>query len=143
MIRLLTEKDVDGILSLQRLAGFSDGWSENAWLSSLKLPNFFALGRFDDDRLIGYIAITSSIDSCDIELILVDGAYRRKFIASSLINRAEELVKEQGIKDAFIEVRESNSPARRLYERQNYKQINVRKRYYADGEDAIIYKKEL
>jgi ribosomal-protein-alanine N-acetyltransferase len=39
---------------------------------------------------------------------------------------------------AFLEVRKSNTAAIGLYERFNFKRIHIRKKYYSDGEDAII-----
>ncbi len=143
MIERLTEKDLDGILSLQQLASFSDGWGENAWKSSLSSSNFFAFGKRVNVKLIGYVAITLAVDSCDIELVLVDKNFRRQSIASSLIEYAENFAKTLGVRDVFIEVREGNQSARALYKKHNYDQINVRKRYYSDQEDAIILKKEI
>ncbi len=42
----------------------------------------------------------------------------------------------------FLEVRESNDAARRLYEKMKYKQIGIRKRFYERPvEDAIVMSK--
>jgi len=38
----------------------------------------------------------------------------------------------------FLEVRESNAPARALYGRAGFVSIAVRKKYYGDGEDAVV-----
>jgi ribosomal-protein-alanine N-acetyltransferase len=40
-------------------------------------------------------------------------------------------------------VRVSNEPAKSLYQKQGYKEVTVRKRYYPDGEDALIMQKNL
>lgn len=143
MIKRLEAVDVDGILSIDRLAEFSDGWSEKAWISSFKEDNFYVFGKYDNDKLIGYISSHVMIDSCDIELVLIDKDYRRKSFATMLINHLENFVKLKGVREVFIEVREGNFSARRLYDNNGYKEISVRKKYYFDGENAIILKKEI
>jgi ribosomal-protein-alanine N-acetyltransferase len=50
--------------------------------------------------------------------------------------------KEQVGKKIFLEVAENNMPARKLYERNGYKQIAIRRGYY-NGIDAIIMQKDL
>ena len=43
----------------------------------------------------------------------------------------------------MLEVRNSNIPAQKLYEKHGFKQITIRKNYYDNSEDALIYEKEL
>jgi len=46
--------------------------------------------------------------------------------------------RELGAERILLEVRADNPRAQRLYERNGYRQIHVRRRYYDDGTDAII-----
>ena len=48
-----------------------------------------------------------------------------------------ECAKSQGCERMMLEVRKSNEKARKLYEKDGFSEISVRKGYY-DGEDAII-----
>jgi ribosomal protein S18 acetylase RimI-like enzyme len=51
---------------------------------------------------------------------------------------------ESASESVFLEVRESNHPARRFYEKAGFQQSGVRKAYYRDPpEDAILYRLEL
>jgi ribosomal-protein-alanine N-acetyltransferase len=50
---------------------------------------------------------------------------------------------KKGSRDLFLEVRASNLPARTLYERFGFSPLSVRKKYYADGEDAMILHKRI
>jgi ribosomal-protein-alanine N-acetyltransferase len=68
--------------------------------------------------------------------------YRRKGIAAKLM---EELLKrghEKGVTIFFLEVRESNTAARTLYENAGFSQIGIRKRFYERPvENAIVMSK--
>lgn len=78
-------------------------------------------------------------DECEIITIGVHPDFRGTGIADALLVLME---KEQGGKKIFLEVAENNKPARKLYERNGYKQISIRRGYY-DGIDAIIMQKDL
>ncbi len=70
--------------------------------------------------------------------------YRRRGIATSLMKAAmESLKKVYGCSEVYLEVRVSNTPAIRLYEKLGFKVIRVIKFYYADGEDAYMMAREL
>ena len=125
------------------LKNFSDGWTESMILSAFNTRDFFAVGVFDDTVMVGVITFTLSMDTADIEDIVVDSAHRRKGIAKTLLSLAEKNIKERDIEKIFLEVRASNIPAIGLYEKSGYKRLSVRKKYYADGEDAVVMVKEL
>ena len=67
-------------------------------------------------------------------------AHRRQGIASFLLRGFLQATRELGIRQIFLEVRESNVAARRLYERCGFIISGHRKSYFADpGEDAVLY----
>ncbi len=70
--------------------------------------------------------------------------FRRRGIASALMLKAMEVMKEKyGAGEVYLEVRVSNEPAIRLYEKLDFKKVKVLKRYYLDGEDAYLMAREL
>ncbi|MGI5846257.1 MAG: GNAT family N-acetyltransferase [Alphaproteobacteria bacterium] len=87
----------------------------------------------------GFIVWRSVADECEIITIGVHPDFRGTGIADALLVLME---KEQGGKKIFLEVAENNNSARKLYERNGYKQISIRRGYY-DGIDAIIMQKDL
>lgn len=66
---------------------------------------------------------------------------RRLGVGRALMQELEKQV--PGLSCAFLEVREDNTPAIGLYESLGYKQNGRRPRYYHDGCDARLYRKEL
>ena len=65
--------------------------------------------------------------------------FRRCGAGSRIIDKLLEICRSEGIKSLTLEVRKSNIPAQRLYEKYGFKAEGIRKGYYSDnGEDALI-----
>lgn len=73
-----------------------------------------------------------------VSIAIID-EYRRKGIATRLLEEALEGFKEYGATESFLEVRESNIEAINLYEKLGYVSKKVLPGYYRDGEDALLF----
>ncbi|MEM0352406.1 MAG: ribosomal protein S18-alanine N-acetyltransferase [Sulfolobales archaeon] len=70
--------------------------------------------------------------------------FRRRGIGTALMVKAMDSMKEKyGAGEVYLEVRVSNEPAIKLYEKLGFKKVKVLKRYYMDGEDAYLMAREL
>ena len=93
----------------------------------------------DAGHVIGYMSVWALDYEGFINNICVVPGYRRRHIASMLIETMLEATEAEGIVSHTLEVRKSNKAARRLYEKFSFKETSVRSHYYSDnGEDAII-----
>ena len=137
----LKKSDVQSLVELYS-SDFSDGWTESMLISAFDTGRFFVKGAETDGKLIGAINCTLTIDEADLEGIFVLEAYRNQKVASTLFDEMEKLLLSQGVKKMFLEVRESNLPAISFYLKKGFNKISVRKKYYQDGEDAIVMSKE-
>jgi len=72
--------------------------------------------------------------------INVTPAYRRKGIASKLLQETEAILKGKGITECNLEVREDNLAALRLYQNSGYKKIGRLEKYYADKHGLYLKK---
>jgi len=90
----------------------------------------------DDDRVIGYIGIEKILDEEHIINMAVHPDYRGKGIGKRLM---QHVLNDEEV--FFLEVRASNETAKKIYEKYGFKVINVRKGYYADGEDAYVMRR--
>ncbi|MBE9475674.1 MAG: GNAT family N-acetyltransferase [Proteobacteria bacterium] len=85
----------------------------------------------------------------EVELltIAVDPDYRRQGLAHDLMRDFEQMAKENGARDAFLEVAENNIAAIGLYQRRGFTQTGLRKDYYASLKgpriSAIVMNKPL
>lgn len=91
------------------------------------------------ERVLGYLGLWYMVDEAHIVAIATHPAYRRQGIGERLLARALELAREREVKTVTLEVRVSNEPAQRLYEKYGFRRVGLRPRYYTDnGEDALI-----
>lgn len=93
---------------------------------------------FDNDIPVGYISAQILFEECELFKIIVKKSYRRLGIAVILIDYLKEYLNKNNINKIFLEVRKDNLPAIKLYEKCNFKLINIRRGYY-NGVDALIY----
>ncbi len=88
---------------------------------------------------VGYLIASVIGDETEILRIAVDEDLRGRGIGNILMDKYLSCVKEY-CERAFLEVREGNIAARKLYEKKGYSKIAVRKNYYSNPtEDAAIY----
>ena len=77
----------------------------------------------------------------EVLYIFVDAGYRAKGLGRHLLSwLVEHLRTFCAVEALFLEVRVSNTHAQRLYEQVGMQKIAMRKKYYANGEDAFVYK---
>jgi ribosomal-protein-alanine N-acetyltransferase len=70
--------------------------------------------------------------------------YRRMGIGTELMKRAMAALKDvYGCEEVYLEVRVSNTPAIKLYEKLGFTRIKVIPMYYLDGEDAYLMARPL
>ncbi len=138
----LAERDVDLILSIQK-DNFLDGWNKEQLISAFNSGDFFAVGLDVGGRLVGLITYSLVIDVADIEGVVVLCSERGKGYGKALVDYAVKDLTAKGAKSALLEVREGNNSAIALYLSRGFGKISVRKKYYSDGENALVMKKEL
>ncbi|MFQ6077351.1 MAG: ribosomal protein S18-alanine N-acetyltransferase, partial [Candidatus Bathyarchaeia archaeon] len=96
-----------------------------------------------DGRVIGYaVAITHTRNLGHVLSIAVHPNERRKGAGEALTFKMLEVLKRLGVTDVRLEVRKSNTPAQRLYEKLNFRYSHTIRGYYGD-EDALVYFKTL
>ena len=90
-----------------------------------------------DEGLKGYIFCWQVADELHIANLAVDPEYRHHGIAQKLVIAAID--QAGSITFVYLEVRESNIAARRLYEKLGFQSMGIRKKYYSDNhEDAVL-----
>jgi ribosomal-protein-alanine N-acetyltransferase len=144
MILPLTERDFALITSAKDM-GYLDEWNKDMLLSALKNQNFYGLKVISDknsEEVLGYIHYSLSVDSMDINSVFVFPRFRRKGVAEKLLSAAINTAKEKNLDKIFLEVRETNAPAIKLYQKAGFNKVGTRKKYYFDGENAIVMTRE-
>lgn len=102
---------------------------------------------FDNDNyiILGEIGKSFAIfqlisGEAELYYIAIKKEFRRKHLADELLNY---FIKNFDVDIIFLEVRASNAPAISFYRKNGFKEIGIRKKYYQNGEDAIIMEKRI
>lgn len=141
-IRPMEEAHVPQIAQLEKLC-FSDPWSESSIASELSNPLSCWLVAVEGEKLAGYIGSQTVMGETDMMNVAVDPDFRRQGVAQTLILALVEALKARGSHWLMLEVRDSNVPARALYEKLGFAEVGRRKNYYRNPkEDALILRKE-
>lgn len=138
----MNEADLDEILIIET-ASFPNPWTRTHFLDELNSPHAFPLVAFGPEgRLIGYICPMFLLDEGHIMDVAVHHDFRGHGVGRMLVERVLEECRERGADFVSLEVRPSNQSAIALYRKLGFVEIGRRKRYYQDGEDAILMEYE-
>ncbi len=138
IIRPMEIGDIKQLAELDK-ACFSMAWSEESFRDEAEnnLASYILAEK--DGHIIGYIGYWKVVDEGHITNIAVLPEYRRKKIASSLLEKTIKSAYSGGLVLLTLEVRRSNIPAINLYESFGFEIIGQRKNYYhSPTEDALI-----
>lgn len=137
--RFMTMQDVGAVAELERLS-FTTPWPHEAFVNELtKNPNARYVVVVHQNRVIAYCGMWIVLDEAHITNVAVHPLYRGKKVGLRLMQKMMGVALACGAKSMTLEVRPSNTVARRMYAKLGFKEHGVRKNYYSDNnEDAII-----
>lgn len=143
-IRLSKRSDIEALLGIEERC-FTSRWTEAMFLYEIEENEF---GKFyvleEDGILIGYIDFWITFETCQLANVAVDLPYQGKGYSRKMMDMMIDEANKEGCETIMLEVRPSNTAARKLYESYDFIEMNIRKGYYSDnGEDAIIMCKAL
>lgn len=88
----------------------------------------------ENDKVVGFIEFANNVGNIDIYTIAVDENFKRRGIATKLIDYVKENYNYETI---TLEVRSKNETAIKMYKKNNFEVINIRKKYY-ENDDAYV-----
>ena len=139
----MNEGHVASVAAIEKECFGVDAWSEKSVASELTNQLSLWLVAVDGDRVAGYVGSQTVCGETDMMNVAVTADYRRQGLGEKLVLALVEELKAMGSQCLTLEVRDSNTPARTLYEKLGFQQIGLRKNYYRNPkEDAHILRKE-
>lgn len=133
--------DCGEVAGLEALC-FPTAWKEEQYRVLVEKGRCKLFGARRQGRLLAYIALGTAPGLPDMEIynIAVDPSERRKGLGKKLLELSLEAARLTSIERILLEVRESNTAARALYEGAGFVSHGRRKSYYsAPPEDAVLY----
>jgi len=139
VIERMTVDDLDAVHSIEREA-FSTPWPSHAYRQELESNRMahYIVARWGGE-IVGFAGMWLLVDEAHVTTFATRGTWRRQGIGERLLLALLDLARAHGAREATLEVRPSNTAARRLYEKYGFRNVGVRPRYYSDNhEDALI-----
>jgi ribosomal-protein-alanine N-acetyltransferase len=145
LLRPAVEADLNEIVRIER-ACFADPWTEDSFRRLLDAHSaiFQVVGYPPDGGVAGYVIAFAVGDDAELLNIAVDPRHRGKGLAGQMLDAVVIQLGGCGVKNAFLEVRESNAAARSLYRTRGFTEIGRRRNYYRRPvEDALVMRRML
>ena len=135
-VELFSAENIHGVAELAKCC-FSTPWSEDIYRRELENPQSVGFVCTDGGKVVGMIHCNFVLDELTLNTLCIAPEYRRLGLAKRLWNAVREMM--QGVCTVcYLEVRESNLPARTLYSSLGFVQNGYRPRYYSKPEEAAV-----
>ncbi len=137
-IASMVPDDLDEVMQIEQ-SSFPYPWSRKSFQSEILTNKFayYVTAKDSSKFVIGYAGVWIIFDEAHITTIAVHPCYRQMGTGSLLLARLLEKATQEGAGKVFLEVRDSNLQARKIYERFGFEVFGKRKKYYYD-EDALV-----
>jgi len=158
-IRPATFEDIRFIAELEKSCPTAAHWSEQSYRDSIAGSGFpervilvaeacrepsSPVRGSDATRISAFLVARHVASEWELENIVVAPTVRRVGLGRQLLHVLLQRARETNSSSVFLEVRESNAAARKLYEKLGFDRIGRRSSYYsAPFEDAVLYRLEL
>ena len=142
-IEIFSEKHIPEAAAIEKIC-FSDPWSEESLGYLCSSGNACGVAATEDGRLAAYGGMEHVLDTASIINIAVHPDFRRRGYGRAILSALESSAVEFGAERIFLDVRESNEPAKSLYMSSGYRIAGIRRGYYSHPrENAIVMAKDL
>lgn len=142
-IRPASLADVPSLAELERVC-FSDPWTAAGIRETIQYETARAFVAEDRDQIVGYVMARISGEEGEILDLAVRPELRRRGIGRKLLLSVWNALGSEGVRELYLEVRESNRAAIELYRGHGFRPVGLRPRYYRNpAEDAIVLRAAL
>lgn len=144
--RIASSKDFNQVLEIERECFKQPYTSKELEYEFYENPVNKIIVAEDNGKIVGFIDFLITFNSSTIMQVAVTGSHRKQGIGTNLLKEMEKSFPKE-IQDLVetitLEVRESNDSARKMYEKNGYETVTIKKAYYKDGENAVYMLKRL
>ena len=144
LLKVTPETDLfEQLSALDKKCVGADGWSAESFMSEVRKKNGIVLCFMDNKNVIALLSGYFAEGEGDITSVAVEPDFRRKGLAQRLIEEFEKIIPDN-TENIFLEVRESNFSAIKLYEKCGFERLSVRKNFYTNPpENAVVMVKKV
>lgn len=140
MIEIINESDFDRLFEIEQATHLVP-WSKGTLLNN-QGDKYLNLKLTEQDQIVAFAICQTVLDEATLFNIAVDPNFQAKGYGKRLLSALIERLREQGILTLWLEVRESNLAAQKLYDSLGFNEVTIRKNYYptpsGERENAIV-----
>ena len=139
-IDYMKKEDIESVVRIEEEAYGKHHWAKSSFYDEMSnnLAKYYT-AKLSNGEIVGYAGTWHIIDEGHITTIAVRNDYLRNHIGEAIIQKIIEDCYKDNVKYLTLEVRVSNIPAIKLYEKYGFQSLGTRKGYYQDNnEDALI-----
>jgi ribosomal-protein-alanine N-acetyltransferase len=140
--RLMDESDLDAVCDLEARA-YEFPWSRAIIGGCTTVPYRIWLGFLPGESThISQAFLSITLDEAHILNLSVEPGFQGRGFGGHMLNHLKKDAREQGARQMFLEVRESNRAAMQMYLNHGFNEVGRRRNYYptaAGREDALVY----
>ncbi len=145
IIRKLYPNDLPEVLSIENAEHIAP-WTHETFITCMRAgyPGWVLVSP--TKAILGFIIVSHVLDECHVLNLCVHHAHQHQGLGTLLLEHALNEAKREGVGIAYLEVRRSNTKAIALYQKMHFKQVGLRKQYYATvngHEDALVFARSL
>ena len=140
-LRPMILPDLPEVLAIERRS-FPNPWPESTFRGELQnagISHPLAVVESGTGAIIGYLIYWKIADEAQVNNVAVHPDFRNRRIGEEILREVLATLIREEVRLVTLEVRRSNAPARRLYEKLGFKVMGIRKAYYSNPvEDALV-----
>lgn len=133
---------IEGMVEVEEQC-FASGFARKTFEKELENKIAVYVVAEETGKVLGYAGLWNICGSADIMNVGVRRDSRRCGIGTEMLKRLIEICRSDGVFEINLEVRTSNTAARRLYFELGFEEVGLRKGYYDGTEDAVLMKRTL
>tara|TARA_Y100001968_G_C19315492_1_gene696447 strand:- start:17 stop:517 length:501 start_codon:yes stop_codon:yes gene_type:complete len=130
-------EDLNSCLELDKLT-LNNFWSKNLWEKELKNSESINIGIKEGSNLKAMACILPVLNEYSLTLIAVHPSQRKKGLGTLILAQICKQAHKNGLSKIILEVDEENSAAIGLYNKIGFKTVRIRKKYYRNGNNALV-----
>ena len=142
----MRSEHIDRLMRYERELFGPESWTRGSYRSELAdtRTRSYVVAEDAAGELLGWAGVRVVGDEADIMTVGVIPAARRHGVGARLVAELLDLARGRGATLAYLEVRFDNAAARRLYGREGFDEVGIRRGYYDGGRvDAVVMQREL
>lgn len=118
---------------------YDDFWNLDVISEELKCDNSIYVVAKSQDEIMGFAGIKVILDEAELMNIVTKKDSRNLGIATKMMEKIIQICKENKVSKINLEVNVKNTIAIKLYKKYNFKEVGLRKKYYNNTDDALLF----